>query len=98
MHDEGLRAVAAAQEAGQWDSAYQSTKSRDVPEDFSRAMNESGKAKEFFDTLGSQNRFSFVFRVVTAKKPETRAKRIAEYIRMMENGEVFHPKTRQKEN
>jgi uncharacterized protein YdeI (YjbR/CyaY-like superfamily) len=92
MRPAGLAAVDAAKDSGQWESAYQPTSSREIPEDLEKALNGNTKAREFFDSLGSQNRFAFVFRVSTAKKAETRKKRIEEYIRMMENGEVFYPK------
>lgn len=92
MRSPGLAAVDEAKESGQWESAYQPTKSREIPEDLEKALNGNKRAREFFDSLGSQNRFAFVFRVLTAKKIETRQKRIEEYIHMMENGEVFYPK------
>jgi len=92
MRKPGELAVEEAKRSGQWDSAYQSSKNRAIPEDFEKALNTNKKAKEFFDSLGSQNRFAFVFRISTAKKVETRQKRLTEYIRMLENGEVFYPK------
>jgi uncharacterized protein YdeI (YjbR/CyaY-like superfamily) len=92
MRPSGLMAVEEAKESGQWESAYQPGKSREIPEDLERALNSNEKAKDFFESLDSRNRFSFVFRISTAKKADTRQKRLSEYIRMLENGEVFHPK------
>ena len=92
MRPPGEFAVEEAKKSGQWDSAYQPGKSREIPEDFEKALNSNEKAKDSFDSLDSQNRFSFAFRISTAKKAETRQKRLNEYIRMLENGEVFHPK------
>ncbi len=92
MRKSGESAIEEAKKSGQWEAAYQSTKSREIPEDFEKALNSNKKAKDFFDSLGSQNRFAFVFRISTAKKAETRQKRLNEFIRMLENGEVFYPK------
>ena len=87
----GLAAVEQAKLSGQWDSAYQSMSSRDVPEDFEQSLVQSPKAKEFFESLGSQNRFALIFRLSTTKKEETRRKKIAQFIEMLERGQVFHP-------
>jgi uncharacterized protein YdeI (YjbR/CyaY-like superfamily) len=92
MQAQGLAAIEEAKQSGQWAAAYQPTKSREIPADLEVALAQSPKARAFFDTLGSQNRYAFVFRVSTAKRPETRAKRIVEFVQMMENGEVFYPK------
>ena len=93
MRPPGLEAIDEAKRSGQWDAAYQSTRSREIPPELERALEQNQKAKDFFASLNSQNRFAFVFRVVTAKKEETKLKRVAEYIRMLENGEVFYPKS-----
>lgn len=92
MQAPGVAAIEAAQQSGQWAAAYQPTRSREIPPELEQALSLSPQARAFFDTLGSQNRFAFVFRVSTAKKAETRAKRVQEFIRMMENGEVFYPR------
>jgi len=90
MRPPGESAIEEAKRSGQWEAAYQSVKSREIPEDFAKALNLNTRAKEFFETLGSQNRLAFVFRITTAKRPETRQRRIGEFIRMLENGDVFH--------
>jgi len=92
MRPQGLEAIDEAKRSGQWDAAYQPTRSREIPPELAMALEKHKKAKEFFETLNSQNRFAFVFRVITAKKEETKLRRVAEFIRMMENGEVFYPK------
>ena len=92
MKAPGEAAVEEAMKSGQWDSAYQPISSRAIPEDFEAALDSNKQAKAFFETLGSQNRYSFVFRISTAKNPETRKQKIADFVRMLENGEVFHPK------
>lgn len=92
MREPGLAAIEEAKRSGEWEAAYQPTKSRELPPELKSALETSDKARQFFETLNSQNRFAFVFRTLTAKKQETRLKRVAEFIRMMENGEVFYPK------
>jgi len=92
MREPGLAAIEEAKRSGEWDAAYQPTKSRELPPELKDALEKSEKARQFFETLNSQNRFAFVFRTLTAKKQETKLKRVSEFIRMMENGEVFYPK------
>lgn len=92
MRPAGLAAVEAARASGEWDRAYQGQSNREVPPELQAALDRSPKAKEFFETLSSQNRFAFVFRVSTAKKPETRLKRAAQFVEMLEEHRVFYPK------
>ena len=61
-----------------------------VPDDFQAALDKNKKAKAFFATLNSANRYSFLFRIQTAKKAETRARRIRQFVEMLERGEKFH--------
>jgi len=92
MRAPGLAAIEEARRSGEWEAAYQATASRDIPPELEAALAKSRKARAFFETLNSQNRYAFVFRVSTAKKAETKQRRVEEFIRMMENGEVFYPK------
>ncbi len=96
MQAPGAEAIEEAKRSGQWEAAYQPTSSREVPEDLEKALNENKKAKDFFESLGSQNRFAFIFRLTTAKKAETRLKRLNEFLGMLERGEVFYPKRASK--
>jgi uncharacterized protein YdeI (YjbR/CyaY-like superfamily) len=82
--------VNRAKADGRWDAAYDSPKNATVPEDLQAALDASPKAKEFFATLSSQNRYGILFRLQTAKKPETRARRIAGFVAMLERGETLH--------
>ncbi|MGO8693886.1 MAG: YdeI/OmpD-associated family protein [Rectinemataceae bacterium] len=91
MRQPGHKAIEEAKLSGAWDSAYQPIRSREIPPELATALDGNKKAKEFFETLSSQNRFAFVFRIQTAKKKETRERKAAEFVRMMERGEVFHP-------
>jgi len=90
MMPAGLKAIEAAKQDGRWDAAYASQKNIGVPEDFQSALDKNKKAKEFFATLKSSEKYSFLFRIQTAKKAETRAKRIQQFVEMLEMGEKFH--------
>jgi uncharacterized protein YdeI (YjbR/CyaY-like superfamily) len=83
----GLKAIEAAKQDGRWDAAYASQKNISIPEDFQAAMDKNKKAKDFFGTLRSAERYSFLFRIHHAKKPETRARKIQQFVEMLERGE-----------
>jgi uncharacterized protein YdeI (YjbR/CyaY-like superfamily) len=89
MKASGLKAVDAAKQDGRWDAAYKSQKNIEVPDDFKSALSKNKKAKAFFETLTGAKRYSFLFRIETAKKAETRAKRILQFVEMLEKGETF---------
>jgi uncharacterized protein YdeI (YjbR/CyaY-like superfamily) len=91
MKPTGLEAVESAKRDGRWEAAYDSPGRATVPRDLQVALNESAAAKAFFATLDSRNRYAILFRVHTAKKAETRAKRIAQFVRMLEKGEKIYP-------
>ena len=88
MRPAGQAAIESAKATGRWDSAYQPWSNPDVPAEFQAALDKSPKAKAFFETLKGRNRYALIFRVQTAKKPETKAKRIAEFIKGLEKGET----------
>ncbi len=90
MKSAGLRAIEAAQQDGRWEAAYASQKSISVPEDFQAALDKNKKARAFFATLNSVNRYAILFRIHNAKKAETRAKKIQQFIEMLERGEKIH--------
>jgi uncharacterized protein YdeI (YjbR/CyaY-like superfamily) len=90
MKPAGLAEVEAARLDGRWDAAYPPQSSLDVPEDFQRALDESPAAKEFFATLRGVRRYSFIYRITDAKRPETRARRIREFVAMLEEGRTHH--------
>lgn len=91
MKPAGLRVVEAAKADGRWAQAYESQSTISVPADFQAALNKNKKAKAFFETLNSSNRYAFLFRIQTAKKAETREKRIKQFVEMLERNEKFHP-------
>lgn len=91
MHPAGLRHVELARGDGRWEAAYQSQRTMTISDDFAHALAGNPQAREFFDTLDSANRYAILWRIQTAKKPETRAARIATFIAMLSNGEKIHP-------
>ncbi|HEU0294007.1 MAG TPA: YdeI/OmpD-associated family protein [Anaerolineales bacterium] len=90
MKPAGLKAVEAAKQDGRWDAAYASQKNVAIPDDFQAALDTNKKAKAFFATLNSVNRYAILFRIQTAKKAETRAKRIQQFIEMLEKNEKIY--------
>ena len=90
MRPAGHAAIERAKVKGQWEGAYDSHRTSSVPDDFEAALARSPKAKEFFATLNSANRYAILWRIQTAKKAETRTRRIEQFIEMLEKGEVFH--------
>lgn len=87
----GIAAVERAKSNGQWANAYAPASTITVPPDLAAALKKNKKARTFFETLKGSNRYAFLHRLITAKKPETRAKRLATFVGMMERGEVFYP-------
>ncbi|KEQ24782.1 YdeI/OmpD-associated family protein [Paenibacillus tyrfis] len=91
MQPPGLRAIEAAKQNGQWDKAYESQSRATVPDDLQSELDHNPQAKAFFETLDSQNRYAILFRIHSAKKVETRAKRIQQFVTMLERGEKIYP-------
>ncbi len=90
MKPAGLQEVERAQSDGRWDAAYDSASKAIVPSDFQTALNSNTRANDFFATLDRRNRYAILFRIQTAKKPETRAKKIAQFVEMLERNEKLH--------
>jgi len=91
MQAAGLAEVERAKADGRWERAYDSPGKSTVPPDLQAALDANPKALKMFATLNSANRYAVLWRVQTAKRAETRAKRIAMCVGMLEKGEVFHP-------
>src|SRR4051794_31542266 len=91
MKPAGVAAIERAKQDGRWDAAYDSHSTATVPSDLQAALNGNAEASAFFTTLNSTNRYAILFRIQTAKKPETRAKRIQEFIGMLERHEKLYP-------
>lgn len=90
MTPAGLKEVDAAKADGRWTSAYESASSATIPEDFLTQLNKNKKAKAFFETLNKAHLYSIVYRLQTAKKPETRVKRMKTIIDMLSKEKKFH--------
>lgn len=90
MRPAGLDAIDRARQNGRWETAYDSARKVSVPGDFEAGLNRSRKAKSFFATLDKGNRYAILWRIQTAKKAETRARKIQELIRMLERREKIH--------
>jgi uncharacterized protein YdeI (YjbR/CyaY-like superfamily) len=90
MRPAGLREVEAAKADGRWEAAYAGQRSATVPEDLAAALEANPAARDFFATLDSANRYAIVYRVGDAKRPDTRARRIEQYVAMLARGEKLH--------
>jgi uncharacterized protein YdeI (YjbR/CyaY-like superfamily) len=90
MKAAGLKEVEAAKEDGRWQRAYDSPRASAIPADFLEALSRDKKAKAFFDGLNKANLFAIAYRLQTAKKPETREKRMKAILAMLSRGEKFH--------
>jgi uncharacterized protein YdeI (YjbR/CyaY-like superfamily) len=88
----GLGVIEQAKADGRWDQAYASQGAARIPDDLDAALAKNKKAMTFFTTLDSANRYSILHRVATAKKPETRARRIETFVAMLSRGETIHPR------
>ena len=90
MQPAGLAAVAQAQAGGRWDAAYASQSNASVPVDLQAALDANPAASAFFATLNSVNRYAILFRIHNVKKAETRSRKIAEFVAMLERGEMVY--------
>jgi uncharacterized protein YdeI (YjbR/CyaY-like superfamily) len=90
MRAAGLEEVERAKKDGRWEAAYGSQSALTTDAGFQKALNKSPRAKKFFKTISAANRYAILWRVQTAKRPETRARRIKQYVEMLEKGETHH--------
>jgi uncharacterized protein YdeI (YjbR/CyaY-like superfamily) len=91
MRPAGQLEVERAKLDGRWDAAYEPQSRTTVPEDFQRELDRNPEAKAFFETLTGVNRYAFLFRIHDAKRPDTRAKRIATFVAMLNERKTFYP-------
>jgi uncharacterized protein YdeI (YjbR/CyaY-like superfamily) len=95
MRPSGLKEVEQARRDGRWSAAYESQSKAEPPSDFLAALAANPEAEQVFATLDRANRYAFIYRVNDAKRPETRNRRIREFVEMLARGETIHPaKTR----
>lgn len=86
----GLLQVEAAKRDGRWSAAYAPQRTITIPKDLQSALTARPRAKRFFQTLDSKNRYAILYRLQDAKKPETRQRRLEKFVRMLEAGETLH--------
>jgi uncharacterized protein YdeI (YjbR/CyaY-like superfamily) len=91
MKPAGLAAIENAKKNGRWDAAYDSPSKATVPADFQAALNANPCARAFFDTLDRRNRYAVLWRIQNVKRAETRARKIRQFIEMLEREEKLHP-------
>ncbi|MGC1175482.1 YdeI/OmpD-associated family protein [Polaromonas sp.] len=96
MQPSGLAEIERARKDGRWDAAYEPASRAKVPADLQAALDAHPGASAFFATVSAQNRYSVLFRVQGAKKPETRARRIAQFAQMLARGETVYPQGQKK--
>ena len=87
----GLRQVELAKADGRWDAAYASPSTISIPDDLQRELDDDPEASAFFSTLDSANRYAILWRIHTAKRPQTRAARIRKFVDMLAKHEKLHP-------
>lgn len=90
MKAAGKAEIEAAKKDGRWTAAYDSQSKATLPEDFLAALRTNKKAAAFFESLNRANRYAITYRLQTAKKPETRRRRMEMILAMLERGEAFH--------
>jgi uncharacterized protein YdeI (YjbR/CyaY-like superfamily) len=91
MQAAGLAEVERAKADGRWEQAYDSARTMEVPADLHAALETHPQAKAFFEQLDRTNRYAILFRLQTAKKAETRAKRLEQFVTMLEEGKKIYP-------
>lgn len=91
MQPAGLRQVQRAREDGRWDAAYEAQSRVTVPDDLQQELAKNDTAQALFATLDRLNRYAILYRIADAKKPETRARRIATYVAMLSEGKTIYP-------
>ena len=91
MQPSGLREVERARADGRWDAAYDAQSVAQVPDDLATALDADPAARAFFESLDSRNRYAILYRIQTAKRPETRARRVAKFAAMCAGGEKIYP-------
>jgi uncharacterized protein YdeI (YjbR/CyaY-like superfamily) len=91
MKPAGLAEIERAKKDGRWKAAYAPQSTAEVPDDLRAALAKNKKAKSFFETLDSTNRYAILHRTHDAKKPETRKARIEKYVTMLAEGKTIYP-------
>jgi uncharacterized protein YdeI (YjbR/CyaY-like superfamily) len=96
MKPAGQGAVDQARSDGRWQAAYAGSATSEVPNDLAEALAAEPKAAAMFALLSRQNRYAILYRLATAKRPDTRARRLTKFVEMLARGETIYPQQRQK--
>ena|SRR5487761_248009 len=94
MHAAGIAEMDRAKADGRWEAAYAGPASIEVSPELAAALAAAAKAQAMFATLNSQNRYAILYRIATAKRPQTRARRVEQFVAMLERGETIYPQKR----
>ncbi|MFC5471373.1 YdeI family protein [Cohnella suwonensis] len=94
MKPSGIKAIETAQRNGLWDKAYESQSVASIPDDLAAELELNAVAKAFYESLDKQNQYAIKFRIHQAKKPETRERRIRQYVEMLAKGERIYPESK----
>ncbi|ACL66400.1 conserved hypothetical protein [Anaeromyxobacter dehalogenans 2CP-1] len=91
MQEPGLAEVDRARRDGRWERAYDGARTSAVPADLAEALDANPRARAFFEVLDAANRYAILYRVTTARRPETRANRVATFVAMCAAHQTLHP-------
>lgn len=91
MRPAGQREVDRAKADGRWERAYESQRNAAVPDDLRQALDANKPASDFFETISSINRYAILYRIHVVKRPETRARKIEQYVQMLAEHKTIHP-------
>ena len=91
MRPSGLAQVERAKADGRWEAAYESQARSRIPEDLQRELDSKPAARASFERLSGQNRYAILYRLADAKRAETRERRLAKFVEMLEAGETIYP-------
>jgi uncharacterized protein YdeI (YjbR/CyaY-like superfamily) len=97
MKPTGKAAVDQARSDGRWQAAYAGSATIEMPDDLAEALAAEPKAAAMFAHLTSQNRYAILYRLATAKRSETRSRRLAQFVEMLARGDTIHPQGRRPE-
>jgi uncharacterized protein YdeI (YjbR/CyaY-like superfamily) len=97
MKPAGQAAVEEARSDGRWQDAYAGSATIEIPDDLAEALAAEPKAAAMFAVLTSQNRYAILYRLATAKRPDTRSRRLTQFVAMLARGETIYPQQRRPE-
>jgi uncharacterized protein YdeI (YjbR/CyaY-like superfamily) len=93
MRPAGQREVDTARADGRWDAAYDGQRASTVPADLQQALDANPVAAAFFSSISSVNRYAIIYRIGSVKRPETRARKVADYVKMLAEHQTIHPQS-----